>query len=414
VLAGDAWRYSITWVGFAILVAALSVISVLLLVKYRARWRFGGLPLPLLGFLILAVASTAWSFYPLWGALGTLTTILTVTVGLALAISFSRVELLAALGTALRWLLGLSILFELFVSVVVRAPLLPLWYSYPAGKQPLLVYWSRDVLFTGDRIQGIVGNSSLLAMAALFGLIVFGLQLAAGSVGKASGSFWIVVALANVVLTRSATITVAIVIVGLVTAAVLIVRRASTPAGRSPVYWSILGFVVVGAGLAIVFRSQVLGALGKSEDLTGRIGIWEKVIALAVERPVFGWGWISFWVPWAPPFDHLVFRDGVRQLHAHNAWIDLWLQLGIIGVLVFAALFVSTFIRSWSLAIDRPQLEPGHPGKYTAVSMLPLLMMVALLVQSFAESRLLIEYGLVLLTIFSVTTKREQSEPALL
>jgi len=45
-------------------------------------------------------------------------------------------------------------------------------------------------------------------------------------------------------------------------------------------------------------------------------------------------------MPWAAPFDTLAFRNGVRQLQAHNAWLDVWFQLGVIGVAIFAAFIV--------------------------------------------------------------------------
>ena len=47
---------------------------------------------------------------------------------------------------------------------------------------------------------------------------------------------------------------------------------------------------------------------------------------------------------------------------------------------------------------------PARPG-FTAVSLLPLLLLVALLVQSVADSRLLVEYGMFLLVIVPVKTK---------
>ena len=49
--------------------------------------------------------------------------------------------------------------------------------------------------------------------------------------------------------------------------------------------------------------------------------------------------------------------------------------------------------------------SPRSPGAFTALSLLPLLLLVALLVQSLAESRLLIEYGLFTLVIIAVKTK---------
>lgn len=412
VLAGDAWRYSISWYGFGVLAVALTVLSVVLLVKQRDRWSIGGLPYPLLVFLLLATLSILWSFYPGATALGLLATWMTTITALAVAITFSWAEILRALGIALRIILGLSIVFELVVAIFFRAPVLPLWVDY--GKTsglPKLLYWSRNELFEvfdGGKIQGIVGNSSTLAFLAVLALIVFCIQLADKTVRRGWGVFWIAVALATIFMTRSATITVIILVVAVLLGAVLLIRRAHSSVGRVIVYWSLTGVVVVGGLLVALLNTKLLALLGKSPDLTNRTGIWEKVIELAQQRPVQGWGWVSYWVPWVEPFQSLDSNNGVRQLHAHNAWLDMWLQLGIIGLVVFGALVLSTAVRAWFFATDRPQSLPGTPGTYSALPILPLLLLVALLVQSVAESRLLVEYGWLLLIVIAVKTKMGQ------
>jgi O-antigen ligase len=412
LLAGESWRYSISWYGFGAIAVFITVVSIAVLLRGKRdrTWRIGSLPYPLFAFLALATLSIAWSHYRGATALGLLVTWMTVVAAVATAIRYTWRELLDALAVALRIILGLSLLFELVVATFVRRPVLPLWVDY--GKEadlPKLLYWSRNELFEvfdGGRIQGIVGNSSLLAFLALLGVVVFALKLAERK-GRGSGWVWLAVAGATILFTRSATISVALVAIAVVVAAVLLVRRAQSSRDRAITYWYLAGFVATGVAIALVFGSQLLGVLGKSEDLTGRLGIWEKVIALAQERPAFGWGWVSYWVPWVDPFDHLVTRNGVLQLHAHNAWLDVWMQLGIVGLVVFGALVVSTVARAWLTATDRPQATPGKAGKYSVVSLLPILLLTALLVQSVAESRLLVEYGLFLLVIVAVKTRQQ-------
>jgi len=191
---------------------------------------------------------------------------------------------------------------------------------------------------------------------------------------------------------------------------VLLLRRFENRRGY---IWAGVAVVVAG-GIAVMIAipDKLLALLGKSPDLTNRTEIWGHVIDLAQQRPAFGWGWVSYWVPWVAPFDTLAKNSGVRQLHAHNAWLDIWLQLGIVGLVVFGALVLSTLVRSWLFARERPIGTGFAPAAHTAQSFLPLLIIVALLVQSVAESRLIVEYGLVLLTIMSVRTKLHQSHPA--
>ena len=223
-------------------------------------------------------------------------------------------------------------------------------------------------------------------------------------VGQAALVAAILVAVANIALTRSATITVALVALAFVVIVVLALRRVG-PRAAVAIYAAVIALIVGGIVLVTQFSSTILGLLGKSDDLTGRLDIWSAVITLAQQRPAFGWGWVSWWVPWVAPFDTLAFEAGVRQLHAHNAWLDIFLQLGIAGLVIFGALVLSSGIRSWQFATQRVQTRPDALGTFSVISLLPLLLLVALVVQSLAESRLLVEYGLLTLVIIAVKTK---------
>jgi O-antigen ligase len=169
---------------------------------------------------------------------------------------------------------------------------------------------------------------------------------------------------------------------------------------------------LVAITLAVVFRDGVFSVLGKSDSLTGRTGIWSEVIKLAGQRPVAGWGWVGYWDPFTAPFTYKNFTiGGVQYLQAHDAWLDIWFQLGIIGLVVFGALVISTLVRTWLIAIDRTGVPQGQRGPRNAITLLPVLLLVALLAQSLTESRLIIEYGMLLLTIIAVTSKRALTEP---
>ena len=414
-LAGDFWRNLLTWYGYGALVAIIVAISIVLLVRNRSKVRLSELPYPLPAFLLLATVSIAWSFYPLSTALGTTVQWITTAAAVSVAVTLSWVELLTVLGRIFRLILGLSFLFEFVVSVFVRHPIYPVWLVPDDPKHPSqLLYWSRGLLFHGGKIQGVVGNSSLLAMIALLAIIVFVIQLRTKSVTPVWGAFWAIVAAVTIVITRSATINVAVVVVAVVLAAVLLVRRARTPRGRAYAYGGIGMAVVIIAVVGTVARGPLLGLLGKSADFTGRVGIWQAVIQLSQERPAFGWGWVSYWTPWVAPFKNLIKRGGVQVMHAHDAWLDVWLQLGIVGLVVFGTLVLATLIRAWLMAVDRIITRTGAVGRYSSIALLPILMLTAQLIQSIAESRILVEGGWMLLVIWAVKTKLDplRGEPA--
>ena len=399
--AGDFWRYLIGWWGWGALVLALLVTSLVLVV--RARFARSWLPPTLVAFLVLAALSIAWSAYPAASALGVAATVATTVAGAFLALGMAWRDFVDSLASALRWVLGLSLAFELFVSTVIRAPVLPFWVDYSElATIPRAFYWSRDLLFEGGRIQGIVGNANLLGMIALLSLAV---SLVVGATTRhrlAWNAIWAAVAVITLALTRSSTVLASAIGVVLLLALVLLVRRVR---GRARVMVQAGGaLALLGFGAAVLAAHEpILALLSKSTDLTNRGDIWGAVLGLIEQRPVAGWGWISYWAPWVAPFDDLAVVRGVTYLQAHNAWLDVTLQLGVIGLVIFAAFVAGTFLRVWLTAID--------PSSAPTRALLPLALLVALLVQSLAESRLLVELGWALLVVLSLYSAGASQAP---
>ncbi|MGO1539268.1 MAG: O-antigen ligase family protein [Leucobacter sp.] len=411
-LGGNGVRNLLGWPAYSVLAVALTAAGIVMFVRMKPeRFRWYRLPAPLYWFLILAALSILWSAYTLESVLGVAVQLITTLVAVILSFLLSWHEVLRTLGTALRYLIGLSFLFEAWVSLFIREPLLPWWIEAPAGETPKLLYWSRDLLFEGGMIQGLVGSSVIFGFIGLLGLIVFGIQLRAGLVRPLTGWFWVVMAVATIVLTRGATVWVALaaVLVGL---ALALWARRLGPAGRVPLYISGSAIVVAAIAAVLFARDFVFGLLGKSGDMTGRLETWWKVIDLAEERPWFGWGWISYWAPWVEPYASLDRKAGLQVMSAHNAWLDVWLQLGIVGVLVFAPLVVLTMWRVWFRAVDQPRRGSGPALPYATSALWPFLVMIALLVQSLTESRLLVEWGWLLLVIFAVKSRFDFQLPS--
>lgn len=400
--AGDFWRYLLSWWGWGALALLVLALSIVELVRHRVDPR--RLPIWLLLFLGFAALSISWSAYPGASALGVVSTLATVCVGAFLATCLNWEEVLETLSDTLRWILGLSLFFELIVAALVQHPVLPFWVDYSdLDRIPAAFYWSRDLLFAGGRIQGIVGNANLLGMLALLALIVFLVRVIARKGSPVWGWAWIVVAVAVLALTRSSTVIVAAVAVLLVAVFLEFVRRTSGRA-RTVVFASGIAIALLGVIAAILARAPLLGLLGKSGDLTNRLDIWQRVGELAMQRPVAGWGWVSYWAPWVEPFDDLVVIKGVTYLQAHNAWLDVFLQLGAIGVALFALLVVGALVRSWGMAAELTRIRYAPSDLRRPENIAPLLLLVALLVQSLAESRLLIELGFALLVVIAVKT----------
>ena len=411
-LGGNAFRNLLGLQGYVALVVVVFGIGIALFIKQRPeRFRWYRLPAPLTLFLVFAALSILWSQYRLESLLGVTAQLITTAVAVMLALLLTWQETLSTLASAFRYLLGLSIVFELFVSIFIREPLLPWWIEAPEGKTPNLLYWSRDLLFEGGPIQGLLGSSTLLGFAALLGLIIFVIQLRAGTVRPFAGWFWVIVALATLVLTRPATALIAggVVVVSLFFA--LWARRAKAD-HRMPMYFIGAALLAACGTLAIVFRDSFFGIFGKSGSLTGRTETWQKVIDLGAEHPAAGWGWVSYWAPWVEPFKSLDVQGGIPVMHAHNAWLDVWFQLGFIGLALFGLLVFVTTWRVWFRAVDQPRRGPGAPLPYATSALWPFLIMMAMLVQSLTESRMIVESGWLLLVLFTVKTRFDYEVPS--
>lgn len=403
LLAGDFWRNLLGWVPFLAMCGVSIVVWAVLLLRGWDKIRHRGLPLTLVVFISWAAVSIIWSFYRGATALATLVLVGTTIVGFGLAYLMPWSAFVRALGISLRWIIGASLIFELWVALIIRHPILPVWLKVD-GRIPGEFYWCEGRILSGGPIQGIMGNRNLLGFIALVAIVTFSVQLADKIITKVSGTIWIALSFLCIALTQSATVIFAMVLVLICGLFALWARKRGDGRHRL-VYWSAL-VIFIGLGLiAAAFGPEIAQIVGRSPDFTGRADIWQVVTHLWEQKPVLGWGWISYWAPWVAPFDHLVVRNGVTYLQAHNAWLDVGMQLGIIGVIMFAVLIGTAIWRAWFRAVDRPRWDLHTERPFVALHMLPLFLLACLCAQSLAESRILVEGGWALLVISAVATK---------
>ncbi|ROQ36633.1 O-antigen ligase [Frondihabitans sp. PhB188] len=400
---GDALRNSVNWAGWAVVCLAVVVWAVALLVRNPPRPSRSP---ALLGLLLLwMIASLIWSDYRAGSLLGIGTQLMTTAGAVAVAVTVSWEGIVKALGRALRAIVVLSLLFELVVALFVRQPFCPIYVDC-SGSHPAAFYWTRDALFTGGQIQGLPGNSNLLAIYALLALAVTAVQWHARSIERRQAWVGIAASVLALGLTRSSTVFACLAVAALVFGFAVLARRVRL--GRR---WmvAVLAALVAGALAAAVSVGWglILRVLEKSPDLTGRGTIWKSVYELAIQRPVVGWGWTGWWQPYLEPFKGLAVRNGVVYLQAHNAYLDVWFQIGWIGLALFLAVIVTTTARSWWWATDRRMLGPGRPAPWNTLDLLPMLLMSIMLVHGLAESRLNVEWGWALLVVVCFATRRD-------
>ena len=137
----------------------------------------------------------------------------------------------------------------------------------------------------------------------------------------------------------------------------LLVRRGRATA--VVVIW-VAGAGLIGlAALIAVFPDMLFAALGKDATLTGRTRIWAEVWRLIQQKPLLGYGYDAVWtdksvwglLPWVTK--HLQFTPS----HAHNSWLEQWLALGVVGLAVWAMLYVSVMSKAvWSVFTSKGAL----------------------------------------------------------
>lgn len=107
-------------------------------------------------------------------------------------------------------------------------------------------------------------------------------------------------------------------------------------------------YVLVGACVAAVFvgsggYDEVVKMLGRNPNLTDRTVVWDDVLEIA-DSPVLGTGFESFWL--GDRLDRLWRKWWWHPIQAHNGYIETYINLGGVGVLLLAAMLVSTFYKA--------------------------------------------------------------------
>jgi O-antigen ligase len=90
-------------------------------------------------------------------------------------------------------------------------------------------------------------------------------------------------------------------------------------------------------------------------DWSGRIYIWDFVQSEIARRPLLGWGYQSFWLV-GPDAPNIVDGPGWIKLmpHAHNGYLDVRLETGVIGFALFVSFIITTLYAIGRVADRNP------------------------------------------------------------
>lgn len=384
-LCMHALRAVIGWPGALAVLAALVVLAGLSLAGQpeRVEWR-GILPISLLALVGLMVVSIVWSQYPLASLGGVAYSLAFAFLGLYIALVRDTIQVVRGVGNALRFVLTTSFALEILSGLLIDTPLTFLGI---AGN-----------LAQGGPVQGLAGTRNYFAFMGGLAALSFWIEYRTRSVPRGLTAFSLALAAATIVFARSP-VTGLVLAAVLVAGLVLVVLRRLDAAPRRAAQSVLLISAGVSALLGWLLRQQLLALAGATADVTIRTSVWADLESFIGQYPMQGWGWLGAWQRDLYPY--LVVRDAVgrQPASALNAYVDVTVQLGFIGLGLLLVALGLAFVRSWLVATERR----------STVHVWPALTLVLLATTSMTESYLLVEAAFMLFVIAALTAARERS-----
>ena len=109
-----------------------------------------------------------------------------------------------------------------------------------------------------------------------------------------------------------------------------------------------IAIIVIGGSIITLILTNweaSLNSIGRDATLSGRIGLWEGALEKISERPWLGYGYQAFWRDDGGAID-IWLLEGYKPPHAHNGFINVPLDLGVIGLFVFLAILAINYVRA--------------------------------------------------------------------
>lgn len=115
----------------------------------------------------------------------------------------------------------------------------------------------------------------------------------------------------------------------------------------------LLVIIVIGSGVLLLTlqNSEVLlDAFGRDVSLTGRVPLWEVLIPIGLKQPL-GYGYGAFWLGWNGPSAAVWSQFDFLYPNAHNGFLEIWLDLGWVGIALSIFLLARIFLKYFGPAL---------------------------------------------------------------
>ena len=354
----DSVRQTLIYVGHfltLILIAILWRKVLAIVIKEKLLW-----------ILIATVcASVIWSDMPTV-TLERILPLLRVTIfGIYFAARFTIKEQLHLLA----WAFGLAALLSLIVCVVVP--------SYGVVGEGLIV--GQEELVHSGAWRGVYNHKTFLGSIMSLGSLII---LFCGLDKLQYRHPWVILSAFLVsifVLLRSTTIAALVVFI----ISIFLILFFQMERKRFDLFIILfLGFVLVGSLIVSVIVSNadaIFGSFGRDATISGRTLIWPLLINKIQERPWLGYGYNTFWKGgWEGEVADIwrALIAGFEPPHAHNGFLEICLDIGLLGLGIFLIWFVFSCLRSLAWLHKNQTIE----------GIAPIILLIHILLLSLTES----------------------------
>jgi len=198
--------------------------------------------------------------------------------------------------------------------------------------------------------RGLTPSKNLLGQSALISILIWFNSIRQGNLlNKLISVFMLIISL--ILLFGSLSMTSISVFFIIVSLAILfkIERSLFYKLGIGNSY-SIMIFIAVGFTLLVTYYAapEVLSTLpesfGKDATFTGRTELWNDIFQEAKNQFILGHGFNSFWGINNPNLYYLYQKYIWLPNQAHNGYLDILIDVGIIGLLLFIGLITNYFV----------------------------------------------------------------------
>ena len=101
--------------------------------------------------------------------------------------------------------------------------------------------------------------------------------------------------------------------------------------------------------LSIFYHSEA------DTSVSMRLDMWYSAMEMIIEHPLLGVGWGAFKFVY-PVYNELIQEAGITIFHAHNMFLNIWAETGVLGFVCFFCFFYGNAYYGWKL-LNMPQVH---------------------------------------------------------